>query len=182
MKFDDVTGDGRLWAVKYEGQSENILTLTFRDWYDIDYLEAFFRENIADMESWFHVTDLDMAIYDTIQDAHSLQCLILDISPEADLDKLFRPLDNCRASEMHLGKEKAKGRSGSGHPSWLRLYALKLEPGAYLITGGSIKLTKTMAERKHTLNELMKLEMVRNYLIDNGAFDVEGIRDVQEYE
>ena len=178
MKFDDVTGDGRLWAVKYEGQSENILTLTFRDWYDIDYLENFFRDNMADMESWFHITDLDTAIYDTIQDAHSLQCLILDISPEADLDKMFRPLDNCRSSEMHLGKEKAKGRFGHGHTSWLRLYALKLEPGAYLITGGSIKLTKTMAERKHTLKELMKLEMVRNYLIDNGAFDVEGIKDI----
>ena len=79
---------------------------------------------------------------------------------------------------MHLGKEKAKGRFGHGHTSWLCLYALKLEPGAYLITGGSIKLTKTMAERKHTLKELMKLEMVRNYLIDNGAFDVEGIKDI----
>ena len=91
---------------------------------------------MADMESWFHITDLDTAIYDTIQDAHSLQCLILDISPEADLDKMFRPLDNCRSSEMHLGKEKAKGRFGHGHTSWLRLYALKLEPGAYLIYRG----------------------------------------------
>ena len=40
MKFDDITGDGRLWAVKYDGESENILTLTFRDWeneYENDY-------------------------------------------------------------------------------------------------------------------------------------------------
>ena len=59
MKFDDITGDGRLWAVQYEGQSENILTLTFRDWYDMDWLESFFRNNMDDLESWFHITDVD---------------------------------------------------------------------------------------------------------------------------
>ena len=64
MKFDDITGDGRLWAVQYEGQSENILTLTFRDWYDIDWLESFFRNNMDDLESWFHITDVDAAIYE----------------------------------------------------------------------------------------------------------------------
>ena len=40
MNFDDITGDSRLWAVKYDGESENILTLTFRDWeneYENDY-------------------------------------------------------------------------------------------------------------------------------------------------
>lgn len=31
----------------------------------------------------------------------------MDISPDADLDKIFRPLENCRTSEMLLGKEKA---------------------------------------------------------------------------
>lgn len=182
MKFDDITGDGRLWAVRYEGQGENILTLTFRDWYDIDWLESFFRNNMDDLESWFHITDVDAAIYDTIEDAHLLQCLILDISPEADLDVLFRPLENGRTSELHLGKEKAKGRPRSGHPSWLRLYALKLESGVYLITGGSIKLTRTMAERGHTLEELKNLERVRNYLIDNGVSDMDGIKDISSNE
>ncbi len=180
VRFDDVTGDGRLWAVKYDGQSENILTLTFRDWYDIDRLESFFRDNINDLESWFHITDVDTAIYETIEDAHYLQCMILDISPEANLDDLFRPLENNRAAEMRLGREKAKVRSKAGHQSWLRLYALKLEPGAYLITGGAIKLTRTMAEREHTLRELMQLELVRNYLIDHGAFDTDGVEDISE--
>ena len=47
----------------------------------------------------------------------------------------------------------------------------------YLITGGAIKLTHLMSERGHTLNELKKMEKVRNYLIDNGIFDVEGIKE-----
>ena len=29
MTFDDITCDGRLWAVRYEGDSDNILALTF---------------------------------------------------------------------------------------------------------------------------------------------------------
>lgn len=33
--------------------------MTFRDWYDIDWLEFFFRNNMDDLESWFHITDMD---------------------------------------------------------------------------------------------------------------------------
>lgn len=30
-------------------------------------------------------------------------------------------------------------------------------PGCYIITGGAIKLTRTMQEREHTLKELSKM-------------------------
>ena len=83
----------------------------------------------------------------------------MDISPDADLDKIFRPLENCRTSEMLLGKEKARLRNTPRHASWLRIYAIKLEPGIYIITGGAIKLTRTMQEREHTLVELARMEL-----------------------
>ena len=47
----------------------------------------------------------------------------------------------------------------------------------YLITGGAIKLTSRMNERPHTLNELMRMEKVRNYLLENGVIDADGIQD-----
>ena len=100
------------------------------------------------------------------------------MSPDANLDNLFLPLDNNRTSELTLGKEKAKGKYYSGHPSWLRLYALKLEPQSYLITGGAIKLTRTMQEREHTTKELRNMEKVRNFLIQQGATDIEGLKDI----
>lgn len=177
MKFEDVLNNGRLWAVIYDGDSENILTETFAKWIDIDFLTSFFSENKKDLADFFKITNIDEAIYDTIVDASSLSCLILDISPEADLDKLFRPLEPGRMSEMVLSREKAKGNRISGHPSWLRLYAIKLEDGIFLITGGAIRLTHLMQERQHTLNELKKMENVRNYLIDNGVIDGEGLND-----
>ena len=90
---------------------------------------------------------------------------------------LFRPLDNNRAVEMTLGKEKARLRNRMEHASWLRLYAIKLEPNHYIVTGGTIKLTRTMIEREHTLRELSKMERVRNFLIEQGVFDVLGFEN-----
>ena len=109
---------------------------------------------------------------ETMYEAEQLECLMLDISPEANLDVLFKHLENTRFSEMALGREKAKGDGKYRHPSWLRIYAIKIEPGVYLVTGGAIKLTATMAERSHT----------RNYLLDNGVFDLDGFNDYYENE
>ena len=88
----------------------------------------------------------------------------------------FRPLENSRASEMLLGREKGR----PNRRSWLRLYAIKLNVGIYIITGGAIKLTRTMQEREHTLQELEKMEKVRNFLIREGVFDEDSFTDYQQ--
>lgn len=130
MKFVDILQNGKLWAVVYDGEEQDILSKTFGNWMDPGYL-----------------------------------------------DYLFRPLENQRIHEMLLSREKAKGKRSSTHNSWLRIYAIKLDEGTYLVTGGAIKLTHLMAEREHTLNELRKMEMVRNYLLDNGVRDADGIKE-----
>ena len=157
MTFDKITEDGRLWAVRYDNGSDNILSILFDQWNDILWLREFFKKNIIDLISYFKITDVNQAIYDTIEESDKIECLIMDISPDANLDRLFRPLDNNRTSEVVLGKEKARLKERIGnHASWLRIYALKLTSGIYIITGGTIKLTATMQERQHTLNELQR--------------------------
>lgn len=180
MKFVSISRE-RIWSVIYDGDDIDALTKLFRDWNDLDFLESFFIKNKGDLASYFKITDLDTAIYDTLEDANELRCMILDISPDADVDILFRHLENPRIGEMLLGREKVKGKPRF-HDSWLRIYALRLEKNAYLITGGAIKLTRTMEEREHTLNELKKMEQVRNFLIEQGAVDLEGIKDIADYE
>ena len=180
MKFDRITEDGRLWAARYDGMQDNILYHTFHNWLDMEWLEQFFSEHAMDLWRYFRIVNIDDAIFDTLSDAVRMQSLILDISPDADLDAIFKPLHNSRTAEMLLGKEKAKGFRTSGHPSWLRLYAIKLESQAYVITGGAIKLTYTMNERQHTLTELIRMEAVRNFLIENGVSDLDGIIDFTE--
>lgn len=174
MNFDKILNNNTLWAVRYDGADDNALQQLFSQWSDPEWLVEFFTENISDLKSFFKITDINQAIYDTIDDGMRMQCLILDISPDADLDRIFRPLSNNRASEVLLGKEKAKIKERATHASWLRIYAIKLEPGCYIITGGAIKLTRTMQEREHTLAELNKMEQVRNYLLNSGAIDADG--------
>ncbi|MBO4595114.1 MAG: hypothetical protein J5632_00680 [Bacteroidales bacterium] len=177
MKFADILNNGKLWAVVYDGDSTDILTKTLSDWLNPAFLFQFFSANMDDLAKYFNITNLDLAIYDTVTDAASLSCLILDISPKADLDTLFRPLENYRIKEMLLSREKAKGRRQSNHPSWLRIYAIKLDNGIYLVTGGAIKLTHLMSERQHTIDQLSIMEKVRNYLIDSGIYDCDGLKN-----
>jgi hypothetical protein len=131
MTFDKILDDGRLWAVRFDGEEDNALQIVFNQWNDPEWLWDFFTENLSDLESYFKITDVDQAIFDTMEDGGELECLILDISPEANLD----------------------------------------------LTGGAIKLTRTMQEREHTLRELSKMEQVRNLLLEQGVVDVDGFED-----
>lgn len=177
MVIQEITNDGRLWSIKYDGAPLNALETLFDQWGDPSWLKEFFEKNESDLAGYFKITNVNQAIYDTMSDNEQLQCLILDISPDADLDALFRPLENSRIQEMSLGREKAKLKNRPLHASWLRVYAIKLEPGVYIVTGGAIKLTATMQERAHTLEELTKMEMVRNFLLANGIVDADGLAD-----
>ena len=178
MTFEDITGDGRLWAVRYEEDATNILAMTFERWHDPYWLRDFFVANSCDLSSYFKITNLNQAIYDTISDSQELECVILDSISSDKLDSLFKPLENMRASEVLLSKEKAKGTKSARHDSWLRLYAIRFDRNSYLVTGGAIKLTRTMQEREHTLEELRKLEKVRNFLVSEGAYDIDGFYDL----
>lgn len=177
MRFDLITENERLWAVRYDDSLDNVLDTILGQWNDVSWLRSFFKQNSADLASYFKITDVNKAIYDTIEDSERLQCLIMDISPDANLDEIFRPLDNIRTAEMILGKEKARLRNNSRHASWLRIYAIKLDPGIYVITGGAIKLTRTMQEREHTLVELARMEKVRRFMLDNDIADMDSFKD-----
>ena len=59
MRFEDVLSNGKLWAVVYDGDSQNVLTRTFANWFDPGYLEVFFEKNQKDLEDFFHITNVD---------------------------------------------------------------------------------------------------------------------------
>lgn len=177
MTFDKITDDGRLFAVRYEGEEDNELYRLFDQWNDVAWLRRFFKDNWSDLAAYFKVTDINQAITDTIEDSEILEGVIMDISPEADLEQLFRPLSNNSLVSDFLDKMKAKGYRTNRHASWLRIYAIRLAQGIYIITGGAIKLTETMQERSHTQKELDKIDKVRRFLIDYGIVDNEGFID-----
>ena len=71
-----------------------------------------------------------------------------------------------------LQKVKGLNRDNSKPKGWLRIYAIKLEDGIYVITGGAIKLTKSMNEAENTNEELKYLEQCKNYLKSINVIDV----------
>ena len=52
-----------------------------------------------------------------------------------------------------------------------------MSDGVYIITGGAIKLTATMQEREHTRMELVKMDRVRRFLLEENIIDDDGFVD-----
>lgn len=71
MKFELITENERLWAVRYDDCLDNVLDSILGQWNDVVWLRSFFKENIDDLASYFKITDVNQAIYDTIEDSVS---------------------------------------------------------------------------------------------------------------
>ncbi len=164
-----------LYAVKYNGESEDEYHRLFDLWSDIEYLETFFQDNMEDLlKGYYRYSSVEDAIEKTINDAESLEdylqslveCSLID---RFSLQTLFQPLN---AHETHLSSmQKSKARYKKS--PWLRLYAIRIASDLFVITGGAIKLTKLMEEREHTQKEFCKLDLVKNFLFDQGLLDKE---------
>lgn len=171
-----------LWAVKSSDRQFDELTDLFERWNNVDYLLGFFTANFEDLKGFFHIKRLSEAISDTLDDAAALEELILDFPYTENLDELFKPLDITDSRATELSREKARNWDRERHASWLRVYAIRLEPNIYVVTGGAIKLTRTMQEREHTQIELDKLNRCKAFLKANGVFDKDSFVELTKEE
>ncbi len=166
-----IEGYDHLWAVKAPNKEYDELTILFRNWNNGEFLLDFFMDNFADLKGFFHIERIDEAVTDTFEDAEALQEFILEFPYTEQLDKIFKPLGITDGQAHELSREKARNWNRNRHASWLRIYAIRLEPNVYVVTGGAIKLTRTMQEREHTALELQKLNLCKEYLKAHGVFD-----------
>lgn len=170
MKIVSIFGEN-LTAIKYESNDSDELERLFDLWNDTEYLEEFFNANQADL-AYFNLT-IDEIIEYTIEEANLLSEKLFEAlqSNPISLETLFKNLDNSEARILSLTKQKARRR-------WLRLYAIRIDFNVYLITGGAIKLTRTMEERPHTLEELYKLERCKKFLQANNVIDFDSFSEM----
>lgn len=169
MKFEELI-NGKLWAVRADDDNCHELEILLDHWNDVVWLRNFFINNQDDLNAFYHVS-IEDAIWDTIEDSDKIESMLLELGESDDLDTLFRPLNNNETAESLLQKDKARLKDRPVHSSWLRVYAIRLSTGAYIITGGAIKPTFKMEEREHTRNELNKIEKVRNFLLNEHIID-----------
>jgi len=149
----------------------------FTKWRDIAYLKQFFEENIHDLQSgFFGDITVREAVFRTKNEAKLMHTRIKRIAKEGIKDSgntlqdlVFTQLHKDDFSIQHL-QSKAYGQT---YPSWLRLYAVRIESNLYVVSGGAIKLTKTMQERPHLIAELNKLKATVEYLREEGLFSGE---------
>ncbi len=161
----------------------------FINWQDPEYLDGFFNKNKEDLQKEFYGNiSIEEAIQKTIDEAYKLGQKILSVAEKGkesiseSLQTLFKPLNNYENEIYPIPIYQKSKVYGSNYKSWLRIYALRIEKNVFIITGGAIKLTKTMNEREHLKKELKKLENVKSFLISEGIIDNDSIIDFLELE
>lgn len=166
-----------LYAVKYENENDHEWSLCFERWNDTEYLYNFFTHHEKDLNHkfWGGISIIQ-AIEKTRRDAKLLDKKLLQLaktgkhSDSKFLSTHFKPLSDGHY-QPDLEKDKAYGII---NPSWLRIYAIRIDHNLFVVSGGAIKLTKTMNTRDHLKKELTKLEQTKLFIQDHPDDAIEG--------
>ena len=134
--------------------------LLLNEWTSFVGLEDFFANN-PNVLAYEKLT-LDNAVAQTRRTAREMYASLE--TNKTNLDVLFENLTPA-TTFRNLDKQKYKEK-------WLRLYAIMLESGHYIITGGAIKQSQKMLDDTLTQQELNKLEKCLIYLKAQGVTDI----------
>lgn len=155
--------DEALYAVLYDGFDVHEVTRAFDQWTDITYLSDFFDEHEEDLNDPFFdgVSKYD-AIRQTRNEAKKFRDVLYNYAKGVggDLSDFFHPLSDGDLLASGYERDKAYGPFS---PSWLRLYALRINRNVFVVTGSAIKLSPKM-DRPHLETELNKLNHVKRHL------------------
>ncbi len=157
-----------LHSFKHPGEAKDELNRLFDCWTDPEWLRAYFLEN-DNLLDYENIT-LPEAVEQTMELADKLYDLLEE--NQDNLDTCFQHLKKTTITEKPLAKQKAKKK-------WLRLYAVKIAPNYYVITGGAIKQSLEMKDHGLTQKELTKLEKGASWLYENGVFDVDSFFELE---
>lgn len=163
----------KLLAVKFDGEELDALEMLQQQWASIEFLWEFFTKFQKDYYEKYGKSNRSKLVRQAQDLADDLFERLYELAQDVESDalaKFFKPLDNREpiSDPYELQKLKAKGEE---RKSFLRIYAIRYK-GTIIVTGGAIKLTDKMEERKHTIDELKKLELVKAFL-DKDNPDVE---------
>lgn len=165
----------KLLSVQFESKDCDEFTLAFRNWNNTEYLEEFFENNKKDLQSGFYGTiTIEEAIFKTIEEAEYFEHTVRKIAKigtfengDSLQDLVFNQLHK---NDQNFTLQESKAY-GTNDKSWLRLYAVRISPDCFVVSGSAIKLTETMNERNHTAIELDKLKITAAYLKENGLLE-----------
>jgi len=166
-----------IWAVRFDGNDEDVFTMRFNEWYNTEFLVDFFEKNknLLANEFWNGLS-IDQAIEMVEQEASDFDQELCNVdiskSGKRSLKQIFKPLHDNKFVYTWKNEQHRKGKPDySKFPTpFLRIYAIELEDGTLVVTGGAIKLTDVMDE-----HEKKVLSQVQEYLKQEGIVDRLGL-------
>jgi hypothetical protein len=179
-----VEENSELWSVCYpEDGRKDAFRLFINQVSDLQFLTSFFESNKHLLETpfWRNISVLDASLKvldEALELERELKCLQIKGSDCSDFSirEVFEPLDK----DSHFLQSRNRGfRKAKPNPAFfttpmLRIYAIGLEDGTIIITGGAIKLTLRM-EGEHFERVLRKLRMVKDYIQSYKIVSREGL-------
>lgn len=161
-----------VFVVKYQGQRFDELERLIQLWDDAEYVYEFYFRNKSYFDNSFWTNSkLIRSVDDFLEEVEIALCKVREIKERLktanmfELQKLFSPLTEGQSFLLEITPNKLKVLS-------FRLYALELRDHKYIITGGTLKITKTMQEHPNTILELDKLKKVTTFLKENFIIEV----------
>ena len=167
MTIDEIV-KRKLWAIRYDGDTDNILVLRVSDIMNTQWRMEFLDNHKQDLV--YHHLSVQQASTIIFQELMDIVKALYNNTNK--IDEFFHPLHDTEVETDQTVLLKNKGYlSTPKGKGLLRVYALKLEPSYYVVTGFVIKLAKAMQDSDHTKDELRNLDKCRDFLIDSGVYD-----------
>lgn len=165
----------KLFALK-EGGGLDAFHQCFDNWGDVQYVFNFFKSRPEALA--YYGVDLGTAVRLILSESEQFFDDILNIAEgnrdAQSLDNIiFQPLHEGDDFDLPMIETKAYGKDHGR--SFLRLYAIRLSDGAYIIAGGLIKTTKALQDNEEGKNMLEKLKEIARTLRKkqwSDAFDI----------
>lgn len=188
MKFVPIfvsENDCKLWSVCYpehqvNGKDRDVFNILFEQWSSRHYLKTFLTNHESDLEDpfWYGTgkTDLidqiEIEREDFITELYAIETKQSGYE-NMSLRSIFKKLHTNIYSLNFKGDSYRKGKPFISRPI-LRIYAIELEDETFVVTGGALKLTRTMAGLIFK-REFARLDRVKEFLDRNGIMNHQGL-------
>lgn len=165
-----------IYSIKYNGQELSEFDRLFDAWNDITEVVEFMQAHQAYLNDpvWceqYTPTSAARKVRDEaieLEDLFYNLCKNTDQGKTPDFDSHFKFLGGKYQVYEYIPMKSY----GTGRPSFLRMYAIKLKNNLYVITGGGIKLADTIQDSPDLQNHVIQnIDKVRAWLIQNGIMD-----------
>lgn len=166
-----------IYSIQYAGRDDNEYDRLLYEWNDLEYLSEFFETNKYYLETttWTKVATPELAVNQVLEEAEWIETTFeklyenAKVGEKPDFDSQFR---NFGGDYDYVLEYRPVKSYGNANPSLLRIYAIKMGDNTYIITGGGIKLGRSIQDSPELKDHAIQdINSVRSWLRSQGIID-----------